>query len=303
MRLILLLVLLSLYSCSNSNHVVSNSGIQKRKYTRGWFVNRNVHNINSSSIRSVDSENESACDTILFVNGTKGLYERIKMGNLLIEGKKCGTNDKEKFKKEEVFGIHYANGTKWKNSEKTGYSSHTSACDTIILLDNSVIVGKIINEGVTTFDLQQPCGDSIGTRSFEMRHVKFKKVKTIIYGDKEDRVVEVNSENSTENKLAKASLIVAIFTIIPPFIAILVSAIMALVALKQINQAPPGTYTNKRHALASLIITLALIALVGLIIGIFAFDWGKELLIISAICLLLVIALIIVVAKNMKKRV
>lgn len=40
--LLLIWLIMALNSCVNSNHVLSNSFIQKRKYNKGWFIKKTV---------------------------------------------------------------------------------------------------------------------------------------------------------------------------------------------------------------------------------------------------------------------
>ena len=110
-------------SCSTIRQVNNHGKIQKRKYTRGWFIGNGKTNKNlSKSISSAQRKNSHSArynkpcsDTIYFKDGRTQVFSVINMGTNFLDVYNCNENRIEHLAKKKLDSILYPTGEIWRN--------------------------------------------------------------------------------------------------------------------------------------------------------------------------------------------
>ena len=161
--------LLILTSCGNTQYVSNNRGIQKRKYTKGLFVNgrsnfktggsshnsRKVVKIIPTSDPLELKYSSTPCDTFYMKDGTIQFLRAGNKGRVLMDVYDCVTGKRKQLKNNDIQSIGFAEKYEKKESQ-SNYQDLNNSCDTIYMIDGTKKIVEFVKEGSTVLDVK-PC--------------------------------------------------------------------------------------------------------------------------------------------------
>ena len=197
-KIIYALTVLLFVSCSTSSDVVSNNIIQKRKYTKGYFLKKQ-HKLKNDNPYSESNSfleiNALVNENLLSNNDTPNMYANSEtdFSALNINNLEEFTKPYSKFKERKINAIS-KRVTKKIQKNYTRINQLVASCDVLIMMDGSEITAKILE--ITPYEIKYKNCDNLDGPTFTKSLSTVFKIK---YANGTSQVMNNPQQNNSNN--------------------------------------------------------------------------------------------------------
>ena len=197
-KIIYALIFLLFVSCSTSLDVVSHNFIQKRKYTKGYFLKKQ-HKLKNDNPYSESNSfleiNALVNENLLSNNDTPNMYANSEtdFSDLIINNLEEFTKPYSKFKERKINAIS-KRVTKKIQKNYTRINQLVASCDVLIMMDGSEITAKILE--ITPYEIKYKNCDNLDGPTFTKSLSTVFKIK---YANGTSQVMNNPQQNNSNN--------------------------------------------------------------------------------------------------------
>jgi TM2 domain-containing membrane protein YozV len=197
-KIIYALTVLLFVSCSTSSDVVSHNIIQKRKYTKGYFIKKQhklKNNNPYSESKSFLEINALVNENLLSNNDTPNIYANSEtdFSALIINNLEEFTKPYSKFKERKINAIS-KRFTKKIQKNYSRINQYVASCDVLIMMDGSEITAKILE--ITPYEIKYKNCDNLDGPTFTKSLSTVFKIK---YANGTSQVMNNPQQNNSNN--------------------------------------------------------------------------------------------------------
>ena len=197
-KIIYALTFLLFVSCSTSSNVVSHNFIQKRKYTKGYFLKKQ-HKLKNNNPYSESNSfleiNALVNENFLSYDYTPNMYANSEtdFSNLNINNLEEFTNSYSKFKERKINAISKRVTKKVQNNYPR-INQLVASCDVLFMMDGSEITAKILE--ITPYEIKYKNCDNLDGPTFTKSLSTVFKIK---YANGTSQVMNKPQQNNSNN--------------------------------------------------------------------------------------------------------
>ena len=197
-KIIYALIFLLFVSCSTSSDVVSHNFIQKRKYTKGYFLKKQ-HKLKNDNPYSESNSfleiNALVNENLLSNNDTPNMYANSEtdFSALNINNLEEFTKPYSKFKERKINAIS-KRFTKKIQKNYSRINQLVASCDVLIMMDGSEITAKILE--ITPYEIKYKNCDNLDGPTFTKSLSTVFKIK---YANGTSQVMNNPQQNNSNN--------------------------------------------------------------------------------------------------------
>ena len=197
-KIIYALIFLLFVSCSTSSDVVSHNFIQKRKYTKGYFLKKQ-HKLKNDNPYSESNSfleiNALVNENLLSNDDTPNMYANSEtdFSALIINNLEEFTKPYSKFKESKINAIS-KRFTKKIQKNYSRINQLGASCDVLIMMDGSEITAKILE--ITPYEIKYKNCDNLDGPTFTKSLSTVFKIK---YANGTSQVMNNPQQNNSNN--------------------------------------------------------------------------------------------------------
>lgn len=272
MKLIPAITCIMLILSCKTNTVVSDYGIQKRKYRKGWFTNTQTPNLTGNKVREANVEKSQQIITPVHKESQPAVVTHLPSSN---------------FEKNENKPTDTASNEQISTSENSGQHkpAENKPCDIIMLKNGDEIEAKVTEIGSSEIKYKQcnnqegPVFTIIKQDVFKIKYANGTSTLISEISNQQKTPITLGSGTNASNDQFRGTKIAAIVGIILAILGFLVSPLLGLLltgiafgigiwALSKLNRLPKEQRDRKTRNLA---LWSLILGGIGLLLGLVVF--------------------------------